>query len=468
MPTITALSQVTSNELIGLDNAYVPVVSSGQTKKLRFKDLRETVVPKVLQQAVAGNSDELTFNNPSSLKVDVYGRVTAVTEGGGTPIRIEGVQLDALDFEGGGTAINQGTAYITHKVRFPLAAGDFSILPPFKSNKSGHLTDGSLVSDPTLYNIRANAQTTKAAIGLGAAIAPPEVDPDIQQLFTTVEAGNIPGTFEEYASYYRALVAFSRKQEKVLFEVLDRVNRISYLLKEFNLAFLGGYIGASDTVNTEHRSRYTGIYNFIPLSPADSVTNPWASAGLATSSNYYVLSLYDGFSPEGIFSSPLALAPTESASARIWQKLRIDAVFVPLAAFLNPAQFSFGGYTGTVQSITRTYEFTQTTMNAGSGTGWTTSTVGGVKYVNLQTPTVAQLRAVNSSFGTGANNAAVNSDSWLKNQLLMTLQYSGVANAEWIPSATNAALPNTANTGLTKTISFGSSALFAKSIDQTP
>jgi hypothetical protein len=467
MPTITALTSVATSELIGLDNAYLPVVSSGQTKKLKFQQMRETLIPKVLQQAVAGNSDELTFNNPSSIKVDVYGRVTAVTEGGGTPIRIEGIQLDSQDFEGGGTVINQGTPYITHKTRFPLSAGDFSIIPPFKANKSGHLTDGLLLNDAGLYNQRTNYIATTSAIGLGSPVSPPEIDTAVYTLQTQVESLQV-SNFSDYTNYLKLLLNNYRAQEKTLFELLDRVNLLSYVLRQFGLGSASGYIGAADTNFNVHRSLYLGVYNFIPIAPGDSTSSPWTSAGVTpATNNYYRLDLTDGVASGtiGTFKSPLAQAPVESSNDRIWTKLRIDAVYTPLAAFVSPTQYAWGGYAGSVQSIQKTYEFTAASLAAGSGTDWTTTTgSNGVKYVRLNTPTIAQLRTINANFATGLDGASAGTENWYKNQLAVTLQYSGVADAQWIPSASSGVLPNTANTGLTKIISFGSSGLFTKTV----
>lgn len=470
MPTITALSQVTSNELIGLDNAYLPIVSSGQTKKLKFEDMRNTLIPKVLQQAVAGNSDELTFNNPSSLKVDVYGRVTAVTEGGGTPIRIEGIQLDSQDFEGGGTVINQGTPYITHKVRFPLAAGNFNILPPFKANKSGHLTEGLLISDPTLYNSRTNLVSTLGSIGLGAALQPQEIDPDLNLLLATVEAGAVPTTISEFQDYFRAVVVFTRRQEKQMLELMDRLNRVMYVLNQFNLGFNGGYTGVSDTANIEHRSQYLGLFNFVPISPTDSVTNPW---DLVTNANpllrYYTLSMFDSIVGQvnpGIFKAPLQLAPVQNASARIWKKMRIVATYTPMAVFADAA---YGGYAGSVQSIDKTYEFTEANLvfPSGSGTNWSTVVSGNnpaKNYVQLKSPTIQELRTVNASFATGNDGGALGSDDYIKNTVLINLTYSGVADAYWIPSASTGVIPNPQAVGQEKTISFGTSGLVSKTV----
>jgi hypothetical protein len=468
MPTITALTSVASSELIGLDNAYLPVVSSGQTKKLQFQQVRESLIPKVLQQAVAGNSDELTFNNPSSIKVDVYGRVTAVTEGGGTPVRIEGLQLDSQDFEGGGTVINQGTPYIEHRTRFPLSAGDFSIIPPFKANKSGHLTDGQLITDPGLYNERTNFIATTSKIGLGLPVPPPEVDIAAYTLQTQVE-GLQTSNFSDYTNYLKLLLNNFRYQERIVFELLDRVNLLSYTLRQFGLGTPSGYIGASDNTFIAHRSPYLGIYNFIPVAPGDSNSSPWTSAGISPAlNNYYRLDLTDGLSAgtAGTFKSPLALAPVESSNGRIWTKLRIDAVYTPLAAFVKQSEAAWGGYAGSVQSIQKTYEFTEASLAAGSGTDWSAVTTNGVRYVRLNTPTIAQLRTINASFATGANGAAAPSESWYKNQLAVTLQYSGIADAQWIPSTSSAILPNTANTGVTKIFSFGSSGLFTKTVAQ--
>ena len=469
MPTITALTSVASSELIGLDNAYLPVVSSGQTKKLQFQQVRESLIPKVLQQAVAGNSDELTFNNPSSIKVDVYGRVTAVTEGGGTPVRIEGLQLDSQDFEGGGTVINQGTPYIEHKTRFPLSAGDFSIIPPFKANKSGHLTDGVLITDPGLYNQRTNFIATTPSIGLGVPVPPPEIDAAVYTLQTQIESLQ-PSNFSDYTNYLKLLLNNYRYQERIMFELLDRVNLLSYAFRQFNLGSTSGYIGSADNTFNAHRSLYLGVYNFVPVAPGDSNSSPWTSAGISPAlNNYYRLDLADGLAAGtiGTFRSPLALAPVESSTGRIYTKLRIDAVYTPLAALVSPTQFAWGGYAGSVQSIQKTYEFTEASLTAGSGTDWSTTTgSNGVKYVRLNTPTIAQLRTVNANFATGANGAAAGTENWYKNQLAVTLQYSGIADAQWIPSASSAVLPNTANTGVTKIISFGSSGLFTKTVVQ--
>jgi len=467
MPTILALSSVAASELIGLDNAFLPIVSSAQTKKLKFQQLRETLIPKVLQQAVAGNSDELTFNNPSSIKVDVYGRVTAVTEGGGTPIRIEGIQLDSQDFEGGGTVINQGTPYITHKTRFPLSAGDFSIIPPFKANKSGHLTDGLLLNDAGLYNQRTNYIATTSAIGLGSPVPPPEIDASTYTLQAQVESLQ-PSNFSDYTNFLKLLFNNFRSHEKIVFELLDRVNLLSYALRQFGLGSPSGYAGASDNTFTTHRSPYIGVFNFIPVAPGDSNSSPWTSAGISPAlNNYYRLDLADGVASGtiGTFKSPLAQAPVESPNDRIWTKLRIDAVYTPLAAFVSPTQFSWGGYAGSVQSIQKTYEFTAASLAAGSGTDWSTTTgSNGVKYVRLNTPTIAQLRTINTNFATGLDGASAGTENWYKNQLAVTLQYSGIADALWIPSASSANLPNNANTGLTKIISFGSSGLFTKTV----
>jgi hypothetical protein len=473
MPTITALTSVAASELIGLDNAYLPVVSSGQTKKLQFQQMRETLIPKVLQQAVAGNSDELTFNNPSSIKVDVYGRVTAVSEGGGTPVRIEGLQLDSQDFEGGGTVINQGTPYIAHKTRFPLSAGDFYIVPPFKANKSGHLTDGFLITDIGLYNERSNFTATRAKIGLGVPVPPPEVDVAAYTLQTQVESLQ-PSNFNDYTNFLKLLLNNFRYQERIVFELLDRVNLLSYTLREFGLGTPSGYIGAADNTFNAHRSLYLGVYNFIPVAPGDSASSPWTSAGISPAvNNYYRLDLDDGLAAGtvGTFRSPLALAPAESSTLdRIWTKLRIDAVYTPLAAFVKSTEYAWGGYAGSVQSIQKTYEFTEASLTAGSGTDWTTTTgSNGVRYVRLNTPTIAQLRTINASFATGLDanvTSNVGGEDWYKNQLAVTLQYSGIADAQWIPSASSAILPNTANTGVTKIISFGSSGLFTKTVAQ--
>ena len=472
MPTITALTSVAASELIGLDNAYLPVVSSGQTKKLKFQQMRETLIPKVLQQAVAGNSDELTFNNPSSIKVDVYGRVTAVSEGGGTPIRIEGIQLDSQDFEGGGTVINQGTPYISHKTRFPLSAGDFSIIPPFTANKSGHLTGGLLVTDPGLYNSRTQKIAATSSVGLGAAVSPPEIDIAVYTLQTAVETLQ-PSNFNDYTNFLKLLLTNYRSQEKTLFELLDRVNLLSYALRQFDLGSASGYAGASDGTFTAHRSAYLGTFNFIPIAMGTAAVVPFSVVTASpTTNNYYRLDLADGpaSGTTGIFKNMLDLAPTESANGRVWTKLRIDATYTPLAAFVKSSEYAWGGYAGSVQSIQKTYEFVRTSPTgpmASSGTGWTTTTSSGVNYVRLNTPTIAELRTVNANFATGIDASAaatIGGEDWYKNQMAVTFQYSGVADGQWIPSASSSVLPNQAAVGTTKIISFGSSGLFTKTV----
>lgn len=481
MPTISALNTVSANELPGLDSTgSLPVVSNGQTKKLRFSDLRETLIPKVLQQAVAGNTDELTFNNPSSIKVDVYGRVTAVSEGSGTPVRIEGIQMDPSDFDSDGTVRREGTPLITHRVRFPTLPTNFQLLPPFTATRTGHLLSGTLADSVVLYNQRNNELVNRSQIGLGSYLAPSEINPTLLSYLNAIESSTTPPTlsYDDFYYLFRALVQYNRGIERSNLDMMDRLNRVMYVLNKFLLGFAGGYTGINDTSNIEHRSPYEGQFYFVPRI-LDNVATPLTSNGLTTTANFYRLKIRDGVqnTTAGDFSTILWLSPTENASSRVWLRTRIDAVYTPMAAFApgpgTPGGFSWGGFqSGQSGGVSLTYLFTRESITAGGGANvpsgsapWTVENISGSRFICLQTPTVAQLRAINSSFATGLDGAAEGSDDHTKNSLGISLNYSGVADAQWIRDGVSPTLPSSM-VGQTKTYSFGNSSLFFRLVNR--
>jgi len=482
MPTISALNTVSANELPGLDTTgSLPVVSNGQTKKLRFSDLRETLIPKVLQQAVAGNTDELTFNNPSSIKVDVYGRVTAVSEGSGTPVRIEGIQMDPSDFDSDGTVRREGTPLITHRVRFPTLPTTFQLLPPFSATRTGHLLSGTLAESVVLYNQRNNEFINRAQIGLGSYVAPDEVNPTLLGYLNSIEASTTPPslTYDDFYYLFRAIVQQNRGIERTNLNLMDRLNRVMYVLNKFLLGFAGGYDGINDVTNIEHRSPYEGLYYFSPR-VLDDLATPLVSNGLTTTANFYRLKIRDGASSQpqgGDFSNILWLSPSENANSRVWLRTRIDAVYTPMAAFApgpgTPGGFSWGGFTsGQSGGVLRTYLFTRESIAAGGGANvpagsanWTVETISGSRFICLQSPTVAELRVINSSFATGLDGAATGSDDHTKNSLAISLNYSAVADAQWIRDGVTPTLPSSM-VGQTKTYSFGNSGLFFRLVNR--
>ena len=497
MPTINALTTVSAGELPGLDNSFIPIVSNSQTKKLQFKQLRETLVPKMLQQAATAGTDQLIFNNPSSITVDVYGRVTAVLEGSGEVQKISGILLDQEDFQNAAGEITSGVPLIAHKDRFAFAPTNLSLVPPFSVNKTGHITSGQVLTNTGLYSQRSNAFSTVPVVGLGTPLSPPIVDQSIYNLIANVQNITVEN-LSDFTNYLKIVLYCFQNQENTITELVDRVNLLNYALRQYNLGTTAGYSGAQSSAFTLHRSTYLGLFNFIPAQGAAQVGFA-PSGGTNNASNYYRLSLVDGpnsgpvVAPNvipqvGMFRSPLFLAPTTPgySTSRIFKELVIDVAYVPLAALIAPAtpglpNYTWAGYAGNIQAITKKYTFKATdfpgnsttyvpsyTPPAGSAAtvGAWSSEVGsdGVRYIRLHSPTIAELRTVNLSFATGLDTAVSGSEDWYKNQLTMSLQYTAVADAQWIPSATNAQLPNTANTNQTQLVSYGNSGTFIKQV----
>lgn len=495
MPTINSLPTVTSSDLPNFNSFVAPVVVSNQTKKISMQTVRDAILPKVMLQAITGNVSEVVFNNPTSMTVNVYGQVTSVTPAGNqAPTKVDAVQPDREDFKGEGQVINSGVAVISHIDRHTSLPPEAWVLPPFKINKSGHvLSPVTTIVDQNLYLQRQIRAASIAPTGVGLPVTVPEKDISRELAMLQILAAGLPANYDatQLKGWFDALVLYARSFDAALVELMDRINRVAYAVRQLNIADTGGYTGAGDDTFVEHRSQFLGRYNFYPFSPGVTVSETTPN----NSQKFFTVPFDDGVSSsalEGNFSTLLnfSLSATEYPSIAagqtrdIWNDLRINATWVPAVVYNTTAQG--GGYAGSVAAINVEYVFTKAKLatkiaqfNAGTPQGWTDNWQVGqsgsgnsaIRTIILATPTVAQLRTINANFATASNTTLPsNTSEYAKNTLLGYFTFSGRPNKYWIPVAGSNEVPNASaiNSTTPVSISFGSTAQIPIQITQTP
>jgi len=495
MPTINSLPSVSSSDLPNFDSFVSPVVVSNQTKKISMQLVREAILPKVMLQAISGNVPEVVFNNPTSLTVNVYGQVTSVTPAGNqAPTKIDAVQTDREDFKGDGQVVNSGVAVISHLDRHPNLPPEAWVLPPFKINKSGHvLSPVTTITDQSLYLQRQIRAATISPVGVGLPSIIPDKDIVREQAMLAILAQGLPEQYDPLTikGWFDTLVLYLKSYDSVVVDLLDKINRVAYAVRQLNIADTGGYLGGADDTFVEHRSQFVGRYNFYPFNPYGS---PLSETTPNNPQKFFTIPFDDGLASnatEGKFSTLLnfTLSATEyptiaaGQTRDIWNDLRINATWVPAVVYNTIA--NGGGYDGLVTGINREYIFTKATLaaklaqfNAGTPQSWTEgwqiAEVGSgsdtMRVIVLATPTVAQLRTINARFATAANTTQPsNTSEFAKNTLLGYFVFSGRPNKYWIPPAGSSVVPNASMIGTPAiSLGFGSTAQIPFQMTQTP
>ena len=499
MPTINALPTVTSSELPFFDNFVAPVVVANQTKKITMQTVRESILPKVMAQATTSNQDSIVFNNPTSITVNAYGQVTSVTPAGNqAATTVAAIQANGDEFQGGGQVVNTGVATISHIERHSnLPAGAY-VIPPFQINKSGHvLAPVTTISDQALYLQRQIKQATQSSTSIGSPITAPEKDITLEANTLSILATGLSSTYEtdraQLKNWFEYLTLYVRSYDATMVDLIDRVNRLSYAVRQIGIADVGSYAGSGDDTNVEHRSPFLGRYNFNPDSPLvdDVVAN--AASGTSPATKFFTVpfldnsasaSLVGNFSTMLNYSLSSADYPSIAAGQTrdIWNDLRINATWVPAAVYNTTALG--GGYAGSITGINTEYVITKTLLAqkisqlaAGQTQSWTEkwqvgtigTGTGALRVILLQTPTVSNLRGVNASFATASNTtSSSNAPEYAKNTLLGYFTFSGRPNKYWVPLAGSLTVPNPSAIGSAAiSIGFGSTPTIPMRVTQT-
>jgi hypothetical protein len=499
MPTINALPTVTSSELPFFDEFVAPVVVANQTKKIKLQTLRESILPKVMAQATQSNQDSIVFNNPTSITVNVYGQVTSVTPAGNqSATTVAAVVANGEEFKGDGQPVSSGVANISHIERHSTLPANSYVIPPFEINKSGHvLAPVFTISDRSLYFNRQVKLASQSSTSLGSPITAPEKDIALEANTLSILTNGLSSTYEadkaQLKSWFEYLTFYVRSYDATMVDLIDRVNRISYAVRQIGIADVGSYAGSGDDTNVEHRSSFLGRYNFNPDSPLINDVAVATGSGTSPTTRFFTVPFVDNTASAslvGNFSTMLnySLSATEYPSIAsgqtrdIWNDLRINATWVPAAVYNTTALG--GGYAGSLTGINTEYVITKTLLAqkiaqlaAGQTQSWTekwqVGTIGtgsgALRVILLQTPTVNNLRGVNASFATASDSTSPsNAPEYAKNTLLGYFTFSGRPNKYWVPLAGSQTVPNPSAIGSSPiSIGFGSTSTIPMRVAQT-